>query len=330
MRKKRVIESGSAYHVISRIAHQSFLLDESERDEFVSLLRRVADFSGIEVYTYAVMSNHFHLLVRIPRPTEVSDDELLRRLRVLYGETRFAKTMKRWKWWEDHGMGVLVEETKKRLVARMYDLVQFVKTLKESYTVGYNRRHNHYGTIWESRFKSLLAESSHEGLMLLGSYIDTNPVKAHMAKKAGDYRWSGFGAASRGDAWAKRGLQSMMQAALPEGARLLTEEEAISRYRTELVRIRPPCLSGLDTDSESIQARIETALANGEPLDTSYLGYCHVAQFERGGIVGSASFVQERLNRSGSRRSPAAMTCWKSLNLFVHHNVQGVTVKFAG
>lgn len=330
MRPKRDTLSGGAYHVISRIAHQSFLMDERERDEFVDLLRRVADFSGITVYTYAVMSNHFHLLIRVQRRTDVSDEELLRRLRVLYGEMRFEKTMKRWKWWEDHGMGNLVEETKKRLIARMYDLTQFVKTLKESYSVGYNRRHDHYGTIWESRFKSLLVESSYEGLMVLGSYIETNPVKAGMVKKVGDYRWCGYGAAAQGNAWAKRGLRAMVQAALPDGARLLTEEETMARYRIEIERIRPGCISGQDTDSEFIRKKVETAIANGESLDRSCMGYCHVAQFERGGIIGSASFVQGIQNRNGHHGQSVEMYRWKSLGLFVRHAVKGPTVKYAG
>lgn len=330
MRRKRENRPGNVYHVISRIAHQSFLLDDGERDEFVNLLRRVADFSGVEVYTYAVMSNHFHLLVRIPQPSEVSDEELLRRLRVLYGEVRFARAMKRWKWWEDHGMGVLVEEAKRRLVARMCDLVQFVKTLKESYTVGYNRRHHHYGTIWESRFKSLLVESSYAGLMLLGSYIDTNPVKAHMVRKAEDYRWSGFGAASLGDAWAKQRIRAMMQAALPIGARLLTEEEALAQYGTELERIRPRCMSGQDSNTEAIQKKVDTALTNRNPLDIAYLGYCHVAQFERGGIIGSAAFVHDALTRSGQKGQAVAMTHWNSIDLFVRHKVREPTILFAG
>ncbi len=47
---------------------------------------RVADFSGVEVLTYCVMTNHFHILVRVPDGSEVkvSDEELIRRYRVLY------------------------------------------------------------------------------------------------------------------------------------------------------------------------------------------------------------------------------------------------------
>lgn len=48
------------------------------------MLWQVADFSGVEVLTYAIMSNHFHVLVRVDDTQEVSDAELMRRYKVLY------------------------------------------------------------------------------------------------------------------------------------------------------------------------------------------------------------------------------------------------------
>ena len=34
---------------------------------------RLSAFCGVEVLTYCIMSNHFHLLIRIPEYREVSD-----------------------------------------------------------------------------------------------------------------------------------------------------------------------------------------------------------------------------------------------------------------
>ena len=44
-------------------------------------LWQIADFSGVEVITYCLMSNHFHLLIRVPdkEKIEVKDEELMRR-----------------------------------------------------------------------------------------------------------------------------------------------------------------------------------------------------------------------------------------------------------
>ena len=57
----------------------------------VERLWRVATFSCVEVLAYCFMSNHFHILVYVPDPRELSDDELLARIRALYSGTALAK-----------------------------------------------------------------------------------------------------------------------------------------------------------------------------------------------------------------------------------------------
>ena len=42
-------------------------------------MRRRASSSCVEVLAYCFMSNHFHILVYVPDPRELSDDELLAR-----------------------------------------------------------------------------------------------------------------------------------------------------------------------------------------------------------------------------------------------------------
>ena len=82
MRRPRVkVEGEGFYHVVSRIAGRRFLLDETEKGTLLGMIRAAAAFSGVEVYTFAVMSNHFHLLVRVPRRRAVEEKELLRRAR---------------------------------------------------------------------------------------------------------------------------------------------------------------------------------------------------------------------------------------------------------
>ena len=41
MRKNRVIEQDRCYHLISRLAHRAFFLDDEEKDRAVALMRRV-------------------------------------------------------------------------------------------------------------------------------------------------------------------------------------------------------------------------------------------------------------------------------------------------
>ena len=43
------------------------IFGDTDKEAFVCILRRLERFSGVEVMTYAVMGNHFHLLVRVPK-----------------------------------------------------------------------------------------------------------------------------------------------------------------------------------------------------------------------------------------------------------------------
>ena len=54
------------------------------------------------------------------------------------------------------GQHKAAEALKQRYTCRMYDLSEFVKTLKQRYTQSYNRRHNRKCTLWEERYKSVL------------------------------------------------------------------------------------------------------------------------------------------------------------------------------
>ncbi len=215
MRRPRIKSPGEGfYHVVSRISGRRFLMDDGEKGILLGMVRAAAAFSGVEVYTYALMDNHFHLLLRVPQREEVDDAELSRRVRALYGPERSARLFARWGQWLSAGDTLRVEEAKKRLCSRMYDLSQFIKTFKETYTQDYNRRTGNTGTIWEGRFKSILLEGAYAALMAVGAYIHLNPVRAGMAEEPEYARFTGYGAACSGDAAARRGLLALVARAL--------------------------------------------------------------------------------------------------------------------
>ena len=178
MRRPRIKAEGEGfYHVVSRIGGKRFLIDAEEKGILLATIRAAAAFSGVELYTFAVMSNHFHLLVRVPRKREVPDAELLRRMEALYGTPRFHKVLEKWEKWNKTNQESRVENEKARLRARMHDLSQFCKTFKETYTQDFNRRHGNTGTIWEGRFKSILLDGSRRAMMTVAGYIHLNPVR---------------------------------------------------------------------------------------------------------------------------------------------------------
>jgi len=204
----RIKAEGEAfYHVVSRIANKAFLLNNGEKKRvFVNMMHRAADFSGVDVITYVVMDNHFHLCVKVPkREGEVSESEVLRRVGVLYGEDRRAAFEKRLAGYREEGNDMAVAAELAKLRLRMGDLSEFMKTFKQRVSQWYNANYLHEGTLWGGRFKSVLVEDGRY-LRNLVAYIHGNPIRAGLVTRAADYEWSAPGAAAKGDAQATKGL----------------------------------------------------------------------------------------------------------------------------
>ena len=206
-RVNRIKAEGVAhYHVISRIANQAFLLKGSKiKDTVVNMLHRAAEFSGVDVLSYVVMDNHFHLCIRVPEKTEVMEDEVLRRVGVLYGEDRMEDLKCNLEELRKEGDEESADTLIERYRIRMGDLSEFMKTYKQRLTQWFNANYGHEGTLWSGRFKSVLMEEG-KYVSNVVDYIHNNPIRAGVAKRIRDYRWSAAGAAARGDSRAMKGL----------------------------------------------------------------------------------------------------------------------------
>ena len=93
MRKSRVVEQNRCYHLVSRLAHRAFFLDDEGKDRAVALMRRVEEFSGVVVLAYASMSDHFHIFVYVPKAEEIDEAEVMRRIRALYRDASLAQVV---------------------------------------------------------------------------------------------------------------------------------------------------------------------------------------------------------------------------------------------
>ena len=207
--KIRVLGVGASYyHVMSRITERRFYLGAREKEYFRGMMRRVADFSGVEVLTYTVLDNHFHLLIQVPERVDISDAELLRRMRLIYREGVVAQFERELAEAEDDLEARLL---RKRYLYRMYDLSEFMKTLKQRFAIWYNAEHGRRGHLWDDRFKSVLVEGGGGldrpgALWVVAQYIELNAVRAGIVKEAQAYRWCGLGEAIGGGADARRGI----------------------------------------------------------------------------------------------------------------------------
>ena len=349
MRLKRMLAPGDGYyHVISRTTGQQFLMGPEEKDRLMGLLYRVAEFSGVEVLTFALMDNHFHLLAKIPKPREVDELELLRRMRVLYGDEKTDRVLHDWEVWDRKGLAFKVESAKAALRARMCDLSQFCKTLKETYSMSYNFRNAHSGTIWGSRFKSVLLSPDYETLMSVGAYIDLNPVRAEVAGEAGVYAWSGYTQALRGLAKARQGLRTLVSMAYarvdvpyekavhayqsaiqgfieaPALPKSTAEPDAASAASAEATMSVPSAAETLEAarpvgfgNSERFEPRIVAeALEKGGKITLFAMLRCRVRHFSHGVALGPLEFVRTIARGLNPRKDTGtAFACCDAIHL---------------
>jgi len=278
--------------VVSRIVDRTFRLDDGEKEIFRGIMRRAEAFCGVRVLTYAVMSNHFHMLVEVPERAVVDEAELTRRMTALYGRAHVACVLRQWADWRRTGAAYLVEEQQNRLRARMYDISAFVKTVKQRYSMSYNGRHGRKGTLWEDRFKSVLVENGEQARATVAAYIDLNPVRAKIAADPKDYRWSGYGEACAGGRLARAGLVAVHDSRgleQPGGWRhaaeryrvlLYTEGEERREAYSERV-VRP----GIAT------SEVDRVLDGGGRLTLQQALRCRVRYFTDGMAIGGKAFV---------------------------------------
>ena len=339
MRMRRMLAQGEGYyHVISRIAGQQFLMDAVEKDVLMRLLFNAAVFSGVEILTFALMDNHFHILVKVPRPHEVDEAELQKKMRVLYGDAKTDRLLHDWETWNKRGLSFKVETAQEALRLRMFDLSQFCKTLKETYTMSYNFRHLHVGTIWGSRFKSILLSPDYRTLMTVGSYIDLNPVRAGAVDEASDYRWNGYGTAVRGNTLSRNGLCTMVAMAYLK--RQVAYETAVTAYESAMqgfidtpakeepvTSARPSARKKTETPKETrtfVSKQVAQAIAEGGKLSLFAMLRCKVRYFSYGLAVGPAAFVREVIGKLTPTKDTASRCdCCDEIELFTARRLRG-------
>jgi len=303
------------YHCLSRVVERRFALGEAEKEQFVSLLREYEAFCEVEVLTYCVMSNHFHVLVEVPHRPEVlpTAEQIVAKLKRLSGQHFVGAVEQQFAMYEAAGDAAGEAAYRETFYTRMWDVSRFMKAVKQRFTQWYNGRNDRKGTLWEERFKSVVVEGTGQALGAMAAYIDLNPVRAGLVTDPKDYRWNGYGAAMAGRRGAKEGLRKVV-AGLQRGAQeSLTAAMAV--YRMHLYNEGNEERESVDEEGRTVRGAlsreevVKVLQAKGRlPLGT-YLR-CRVRYFCDGAVFGSREFVEgmfrECRDRFGPRRKSGA------------------------
>lgn len=293
------------YHCMTRVVDRQMLLGDEEKEHMRRLLRKIEGFTGVHVLTYAVMTNHLHVLLEEPdRATEIDDTTFWRRMACLYSEAELDEICGVWDRWRSEGCAELIALDRNRYLVRMHDISEFMKQLKQRFTRWYNRRHQRVGTLWEARFKSVLVEDGF-ALRIMSAYIEMNPVRAHMADEPQQYTFCGLGEAVGGGVAARRGIERIVSSA---DESVTGWADAFTMYYERILmyaEVRSnPSLQGWRSEDQPESA------GNQAALDGFVRLLCRCRYFTDGQVIGSRDFVEqffaEHRERFGPRRNSGA------------------------
>ena len=233
--------------------------------------------------------------MRVPEPEDLSDAELMRRYKVLYPKpTKYqtASTKAMEETLQENGEEA--EALRRKLLARMSDVSEFMKTVKQRFSVWFNRNHRRYGTLWADRFKSVLVEGSGNPLQIMAAYIDLNPVRANIVEDPKDYRFCGYAEAVAGEKKAKLGLafiwaDSMKLKKMKDGSHSFKEVLEAHRMLIFGKGASPWTHKGKLIDHGTAVKVLEKQQGQ---LPKTVLLRCRVRYFTDGAILGSAEFVR--------------------------------------
>ncbi len=178
-------------HAVQRCVRRAFLAgidvvsgrDFEHRREWIRRrLEVLASVFGIDVLTYAILSNHIHLVLRT-RPDVVatwSDREVAQRWLQLFPGRRLDEYLGQP---TENDIQALAADTKRleTIRTRLTDITWFMRSVSEPIARMANREDECTGGFWEGRFKAqrIMDEA---GLLACSVYVDLNPIRAGMAK----------------------------------------------------------------------------------------------------------------------------------------------------
>ncbi|MDD2598557.1 MAG: hypothetical protein PHO37_04960 [Kiritimatiellae bacterium] len=299
---------------MSRVIEHRFIFGDEEKGYLSDLMRRLETFSDCKVMTYVFMDNHFHILLHVPERREIDDDEVKRRVAILYEEERYATMEENWKRWIEKGGDEQVKEQLDGFRARMYDLSEFMKTFKQRVSIYYNAKHDRHGAgpLWQDRFKSVLLDEQ-QAQLLVATYIDLNPVRAGIVNDPKDYRWSGYAEAVGAGGLALDGISNLFMDST------LTKKEVLAQYRQHLY-----CVGAQKVDKitgEVIKPgfdcqAIDKVLEAGGELSIQQLLRCRMRYLSDGVVLGSKAFVERMLAEHSHHFS--ALRCRRGASSMKH------------
>ena len=175
------------YHCVSRCVRRAYLCGDDpvsgknfdhRKQWLVVRIKELAANFAIDVCAYAVMSNHYHLVLHVNQEQLVqwSEEEVIRHWTAVFPNNgKLVETLHLNR--KSKAAQKMLKARVKEWRTRLGDISWFMRCLNESLARRANREDECTGRFWEGRFKSqaLLDEKA---LVTCMAYVDLNPIRA--------------------------------------------------------------------------------------------------------------------------------------------------------
>jgi len=162
------------YMITNRVIGGSFIFKEREKQKFLELLLEGQDRHAYKVIDYVLLSNHYHCILEIKAPEEMSRETLLKK-------------------WDRYYRATGKEPDEKTLDAfrlKIHDISFVVGNFEQRFVQWYNKRMDRLGSLF-NRFDSVIIGGKHS-LAVLMAYTTLNPVRVGMVTDPAEYHWCGY------------------------------------------------------------------------------------------------------------------------------------------
>jgi REP element-mobilizing transposase RayT len=171
------LDAATYYHCYVRCVRKGYLFGTGEngrnydhrKDWISNRIHHLTQAFAIEICSYAVMSNHYHIVLHVNKDQAMawSDEEVNERWKIALSR----KT----------DLPLASPEEMARRRNNLFSISWFMRFLNEHIARCANKEDEVTGRFWEGRFQSqaLLDEGA---LLACMAYVDLNPIRAKMAK----------------------------------------------------------------------------------------------------------------------------------------------------
>ena len=274
----KVSGCGAFYHLYNRICgpKDDYPFDAIDKETAWEILFSIILYFRIEVISFTMMDNHYHLVVYAP--CDMPDNGYIANRHNQYYDGR-----------KPH-ISLDNDESCQKTLIQMNDISEFIKIFQMMFTRAYNKRHNRRGSLWADRFKCTILQGDgiRSAVWDCVKYVEMNPVRAGLVDHPSNYRFCSWGRfKGTGEHPFKQNFIKHMRLTMGEKAQYLTDLELFVEFEVVLAQR----IANEKTDDEYEIKDAVKAARRGEAMQLKLLQ--RTRYYTDGLVIGSKAFIEK-------------------------------------